>query len=158
MEPVDLDAIDKQLLMLLQTDAKMRTKELAEAVGLSLTPTYERVKRLEREGYIRAYVALLNREKIGRRLMVLCQVSLERHSKKLLHEFSQAIQCFSEVLVCYHIAGNYDFMLKIAVEDMRSYQDFTVNKLATLDNVATVHSAFVLDELKNETVFELGEE
>lgn len=157
MQNPKLDHIDKQLLMLLQSDAKMRTKELAEVVELSVTATYERVRQLEREGYIRAYVALLDREKIGQRLMVLCQVSLERHSKKLLHEFSESIQCFSEVLECYHIAGSYDFLLKIAVKDMRSYQDFTVNKLATLDNVRTVHSAFVLDEMKNETVFELGE-
>lgn len=156
MENPDLDPIDQQLLMLLQADAKMRTKELAEAVGLSLTATYERVRRLEREGFIRAYVALLDREKIGRRLLVLCQVSLERHSKKLLREFSDAIQRFSEVLECYHIAGNYDFLLKIAVADMRSYQNFTVNKLATLDNVGTVHSAFVLDELKYETILEMG--
>lgn len=155
MSQDSLDALDKALLRLLQKDGKMRTKELAEAIGLSLTPTYERVKRLEREGYIQGYVAVLNRHKIDRQLLVMCQVSLKQHSQALLQDFQTSIQGFSEVLACYHIAGNYDFLLKIAVSHMQSYQHFTVNKLATLDNVATVHSAFVLDEFKNETAYRL---
>jgi len=150
-----LDATDKKLLTLLQNDAKLTTKQLAHHLGLTLTPVFERIKRLEKQGAISKYVAILDKEKIGRKLIAFCNVSIKEHSREFIHNFESQIVNFPEVMECYHIAGMYDYTLKINTRDMDSYHDFIYNKLATIDNIGNVRSSFVMNELKNSTAHQL---
>ncbi len=152
---IKLDATDKKLLTLLQNDAKLTTKQLAHHLGLTLTPVFERIKRLEKQGAISKYVAILNKEKIGRKLIAFCNVSIKEHSREFIHNFESQIIDFPEVMECYHIAGMYDYMLKINTRDMDSYHDFIYNKLATIENIGNVRSSFVMNELKNSTAHQL---
>lgn len=146
-----LDATDRRILQLLQQNCSLTHKEIAAETGLSTTPVYERIKRLEREGYISRYVALLNPVKVGRSLTIFCSVSLKEHAKSLLEKFVAEVLRFEEVTECYHIAGNYDYLLKVAVKDMDAYQNFIVNKLAALNNVAHAQSSFVMTTEKHST-------
>lgn len=150
---MQLDATDLKILALLQRDAKLTTKEVADKVGKSTTPVYERIKRLEQEGYIRQYVAMLNGRKIGRGLMAFTTVQLKQHEHIMLKDFEKEIVAFDEVMECYHMTGTDDYMLKVAVQDMDQYQNFIVNKLAKLTNIATVHSSFVMTEIKHQTAY-----
>jgi len=152
---IKLDDTDRKLLMLLQEDAKLTTKQLAYHLGLTVTPVFERIKRLEKQGVIDKYVAILNKEKIGRKLIAFCNVSIKEHSREYIHHFETQITKFPEVMECYHIAGMYDYMLKITTENMDSYHDFIYNKLATIDNIGNVRSSFVMNELKNSTVHQI---
>lgn len=146
-----LDKIDKGILEILQKDAKCRHKEIANQLGLSTTPIYERVKRLEREGYITGYVALVNPEKVGKKLTVFCSVTLDQHIKEKLEEFVDKVNSFPEVMECYHVTGKYDYMLKVLVADIRDYQHFLINSLSAIDNLAHVVSSFVIGPVKHET-------
>ncbi|WP_291910695.1 Lrp/AsnC family transcriptional regulator [Chitinophaga sp. CB10] len=150
-----LDHTDKRILTLLQKDAKLNTKEIAHRIGLSVTPTYERLKKIEKLGIIRNYVTLLDPEKVGKTLMAYCNVSLQLHSLPLLRKFEAAVMKLDEVMECFHLAGNYDYLLKVVVDDMKSYQHFITQKLATIENIAQVHSSFVMTEIKHTTAFEL---
>ncbi|RFS19179.1 Lrp/AsnC family transcriptional regulator [Chitinophaga silvatica] len=150
-----LDAIDMKILQALQEDARLNTKEIAHRIGLSVTPTYERLKKIERTGVIKNYVTLLDGEKIGKTLTVFCSVTLQLHSQRLIKQFETAIKKMEEVMECYHLAGTYDYMLKIVVDDMRSYQFFLTNKLAAVENIAQVHSSFVMTPVKQTTAFQL---
>jgi|1048.fasta_scaffold15978_2 DNA-binding Lrp family transcriptional regulator len=148
---VHLDELDRKLLELVQTDAKMTIKELAEQLHLSTTPVFERVKRLEKEGYIDRYVAVLNRKKVGLGLLVMCDVSLKEHNRDYIQQFESAVKQLKEVMECYHIAGAFDYLLKVVVTDMDAYQQFVKEKLATLDNIGRVQSYFVMTEVKSST-------
>jgi DNA-binding Lrp family transcriptional regulator len=150
-----LDSIDKHILMALQANARLNAKELAQIVGLSVTPTYERLKKLDKLNLIAGYVTLLKPDAIDRSLMVWCNVSLRLHSLPLLRAFEQAVEEIDEVMECYHIAGNYDYLLKVAVKDMNAYQHFITVKLASLDNIANVQSSFVMTPVKHKTVYSL---
>jgi len=152
---IKIDETDKKLLMLLQKDAKLTTKQLAYHLGLTVTPVFERIKRLEKQGVIDRYVAILNKEKIGRKMIAFCNVSIKEHSREYIHHFEMQITKFPEVMECYHIAGMYDYMLKVTTENMDSYHDFIYNKLATIDNIGNVRSSFVMNELKNSTSYQL---
>ena len=143
-----LDRIDTQILELLQEDAKLTTQELANRLNLTKTPVFERVKKLEREGYITGYTARLNREKLGLDLMVFCNVTLDAHQLKFLEKFESDVQGLPEVVACYHTGGTYDYLLQVLVPDMNAYYDFVTNKLARLANIHNVQSAFVLKEVK----------
>ncbi len=151
-----LDKLDKNILHLLQTDSSLNTKQIADEVGLSVTPTYERIKRMERTGVIEKYVALLNKEKVGKNLVVYCNVSLQVHSKPLLKKFETAISKFDEVMECYHTAGTFDYLLKVASNDMNHYQDFITNKLAATENIGHVQSSFVMTEVKHKTEYKIS--
>lgn len=146
-----LDKLDKHILKLLQKDCSLNTKQIADRVGLSVTPTYERIKRLEKGGVIESYVAVLNKEKVGKPLMVFCNVSLQLHSKPLLKKFEQTIIRFDEVMECYHMAGAFDYLLKVLAKDMNEYQNFITNKLAALENISNVQSSFVMTEVRYKT-------
>lgn len=148
-----LDKIDKHILQLLQEDGTLNTKQVADEIGLSVTPTFERIRRMEKRGVIEKYVALLNKEKVGKGLTVFCTVSLQLHSKPLLKRFEQAMSKFDEVMECYHTAGTYDYLLKVVSNDMASYQDFITNKLAATENIAHVQSSFVMTEVKHKTAY-----
>lgn len=146
-----LDLTDQKILELLQENALLTTKELSAELNLSYTPVYERVRRLEREGIIKKYVALIDREKIGKNLIAFCNVSLKEHSRANGEKFVKAVLSFEEVTECYNISGGYDFMLKVVVNDMPKYQQFLMEKLGTLDSIGNTHSIFVMSEIKNNT-------
>jgi Lrp/AsnC family transcriptional regulator, leucine-responsive regulatory protein len=145
-----MDDIDRKIIKLLQIDAKQNTKEIAKKVGLTVSPTYERIKKLEELGIIKKYIAIIDNEKIGQNILVYCQISLTMHSRKLIDNFIAAINSYDEVLVCQHVSGNYDFLLKIGVEDMNVYQKFVIEKLSIIDGISNVQSLFVMNEIKNQ--------
>jgi len=153
MTPLDL--IDKKILTLLQENSKINIKELALKIGLTQTPVYERIKRLEKSGIIQNYIAVLNKEKVGLNVEVFCQVTLLVHSKELINKFEAAINKMDEVIECFHVAGNYDYLLKIIVKDMKNYQNFLKNKLSVLASVGNVQSTFVMTSTKNNTILPL---
>ena len=143
-----LDATDRTLLRLLQANDRLTHKELAAATHLTVTPVYERVKRLEKEGYIQGYTARVDRHKLGLGLMVFCTVRLVQHRLDMVKQFEHAVIELPEVVACYHLTGNFDYLLQVVTTDMTAYQDFLVNRLATIPDIGQVHSAFVLTEAK----------
>ncbi len=147
----NLDKIDLQILKQLQENSNINIKELAGKLFLTATPVYERIKRLEREGYIMKYVALLDKEKMNRGMIVFCNVRLKEHAKNVGANFVKDIVALPEIIECYNIAGDYDFMLKILVANMSSYQDFVMNKLSTIENIGNTQSVFVMGEIKHST-------
>jgi DNA-binding Lrp family transcriptional regulator len=152
---VNLDLTDKKILNLLQQNSKVNIKEIALKIGLTQTPTYERIKRLEKDGVIKSYIAVLDKKKVGYTIEVFCQVTLLVHSKDMITRFENAINKIDEVMECFHVAGNYDYLLKIIVKDMNSYQAFLKNKLSVLDSVANVQSTFVMSSTKDSIGFML---
>ena len=151
----ELDESDIRILQLLQYDARLTNKEIADKIGKTVTPVYERIKWLEELGYIRQYVAVLDKNKIGKQLIAFTNVQLKEHSHSMLKSFEKDIVNFGEVMECYHMTGLYDYLLKIAVKDMNEYQEFIVNKLAKLLNIGTVQSSFMMTEVKYGTAYTL---
>lgn len=143
-----LDNTDLKILRALQANAKLTTKELADMVNLSPTPVFERQKRLEREGYIKRYSAILNAEKLGNGILVFCNIVLKQHGKKYGHQFMSAVAGIQEVTECYNTSGDYDFMMKVYVKDMKHYQDFVLNTLGEIECIGSLHSVFVIGEVK----------
>ncbi|MCC7400594.1 MAG: Lrp/AsnC family transcriptional regulator [Chitinophagaceae bacterium] len=154
MNPLDLT--DTRILMLLQNDARLTNKEIADKLGKTITPIYERIRRLEQQGYIQRYVAVLDRNKIDKGLVAFTNVQLKEHSHPMLKAFEKDIVKFGEVMECYHMTGVYDYLLKIVVKDINEYQNFIVNKLAKLSNIGTVQSGFVMTEIKFETAYPIS--
>lgn len=148
-----LDSIDKKLLLLLQANAKMTTKELSLKLNLSVTAVYERIKKLEREGIISKYVALLNKHKIAKGFVVFCHIKLVQHTKEFLDKFEAEVVALDEVLECFHVSGDYDYILKVCVENMEAYREFMVTKLTTLHHIGSTHSTFMISDVKNTTAF-----
>lgn len=149
----NLDAVDVRILALLQEDSSLSVKEIATKVGLSTSPTYERINRLQREGFILRYVALLDREKIGKGLVVYCNITLKEQSKATLRNFEKAASSLKEIMEVTCLSGNYDYLLKVVTTDMRSYHDFVIEKLSTIENIANVQSSFVMEEIKRDTAY-----
>jgi Lrp/AsnC family leucine-responsive transcriptional regulator len=150
-----MDTIDKKLLGLLQEDTKKTTKELSMVLNLSVTAVYERIKKLEREGIIRKYVALLDRTKIEKAFVVFCHVKLIQHTKEVIHTFESEVVLLKEVSECFHVSGDYDYILKIVVKDMESYREFMVTKLTTLQHISSTHSTFMIEEVKSTTAYSI---
>ncbi len=148
------DQTDKDIIKFLQEDAKLTTKELASRLNLSPTPVYERIRKLENDGVIKKYVALIDREKIGLDLMVLCNIRLKEHAKEAGAKFVTSIVSMPEVVECLNISGDYDFLIKVVVSDMREYQSFIMNKLASLDNIGSTQSIFVMGEIKSQSAYD----
>lgn len=145
----DLDKMDIAILQLLQKNARMTVKEMSEKIHLSTTPIHERIKRLEQSGVIKQYAALLNHTKVRKGLMVICYISLKQHSKNAGVSFIKSIQAMPEIVECFNISGEFDFMLKIVAEDMNAYYDFHVNKLGQLENLGHQQSTFVMGVIKD---------
>jgi DNA-binding Lrp family transcriptional regulator len=143
-----IDKIDGNILKIIQKNAKASAKEIAFKVGLSTTPVYERIKRMEKEGIITHYSAILNKEKIGLGLTVFCQVSLQTHTKSLIEKFEIAVKNMEEVQDVYHVAGDFDYLLKVVLKDNRQYHDFVIDKLSNLNIISNVQSNFVLNKPK----------
>ncbi|SES22408.1 Lrp/AsnC family transcriptional regulator [Pedobacter rhizosphaerae] len=149
----EIDNVDLGILRLLQKDASLTNKELSFKLNKSIATIHERIRRLKEQGYIKKIVAILDRKKIDRNLISFSQVLLNDHTQKTLNEFEEQVTKFPEVMECLQMTGAYDFILRIATKDMESYHDFYRNKLATLANITTVQSFFVLSEPKSETAY-----
>jgi DNA-binding Lrp family transcriptional regulator len=143
-----LDQKDLAILKLLQQNARITVKEISDKVHLSTTPVHERIKRMEEAGVIKQYATLVDHSKVKKGLMVICYVSLKQHSKTVGAKFIRAIQEMNEVIECYNISGEFDFMLKVVVENMDAYYDFHVNKLSEVENIGNVQSVFVMGVIK----------
>ena len=149
MSETVLDNIDLQILRALQEKARLTTKELAAQVHLSTTPVFERLKRLERGGYILKYAAVLDAEKLGRGFTVFCSVKLKQMSRSVARNFISVIKDIPQVAECYNISGEYDYLLKIQAPDMKYYNEFIINVLGSIDSIGSILSSFVMDEIKN---------
>jgi len=152
---MNLDATDKKLLGLLQSDSTLTTKALSVKLGLSATAVYERIRKLEREGVISKYVALLDRKGVGKNFVVFCHIRLLQHSREFLTRFEHEVVRLDEVLECFHVSGDYDYILKVCVSDMEEYRQFMVTKLTTLQHIGNTQSSFMIAEVKNTTAFSL---
>lgn len=145
----ELDKTDLLLLKILGNNSNYTIKELAKQVNLSPTPVLQRIRRLENDGYIRKYIALLNPEKFSQGFIVFCNIKLKQHDREIGKRFVEDIMKIDEVVECFNISGDYDFILKVFVKDMKHYQDFVLNKLGTVESIGSTHSTFVMAEIKN---------
>ena len=146
-----LDNIDKKIINTLQIDSKITTKKIATDLNLSVTAIYERIKKLEKKGVIEKYIAIINKEKVNRDFVILVMVKLVQHHHNYIEKFEKEILQFTEILECYNISGDYDYMLKVAVENMKSYRNFINHKLTTLDHISSTQSNFIIAEVRNST-------
>ncbi len=144
-----LDQVDLQILRTLQENARLTTKELAARVSLSSTPVFERLKRLENNGYIKKYIAVLDAEKLNQGFIVFCNVKLSRLNRDIAAEFVEMIRSIPEVTECYNISGHFDYLLKIHAPNMKYYQEFILNVLGTIESLGSLESTFVMDEVKH---------
>ena len=145
----DLDNIDITILRTLQKNSRLTTKELAAKIHLSTSPAFERQKRLEREGYIKGYMAVIDAEKVGNGILVLCNIRLKQHTEDLIQQFMDAVKNIDEITECFNTSGDYDFLIKVYAKDMKDYQQFMQHTLGRIECVGSLHSVFVIDETKN---------
>ena len=145
----NLDNIDITILRTLQKNSRLTTKELAAKIHLSTSPTFERQKRLEREGYIKGYMAVIDAEKVGNGILVLCNIRLKQHTEDLIQQFMDAVRNIDEITECFNTSGDYDFLIKVYAKDMKDYQQFMQHTLGRIECVGSLHSVFVIDETKN---------
>ncbi|MBU3010503.1 Lrp/AsnC family transcriptional regulator [Polaribacter vadi] len=150
-----MDSTDKKLINLLQNDGKQTTKQLSLQLNLSVTAVYERIKKLEKEKVIEKYVAIINRNKIEKSFLVFCHVKLIQHSREYVTTFEREISKLEEVSECFHVSGDYDYILKIYVKDMDTYRNFMVSKLTAIKYIGSTHSTFTIKEVKNTTSINL---
>jgi Lrp/AsnC family leucine-responsive transcriptional regulator len=150
-----LDSTDKKLINLLQNDSKQTTKQLSLQLNLSVTAIYERIKKLENQKVINKYVAIINKNKIEKSFLVFCHVKLIQHSKEYVTTFEREILKLEEVSECFHVSGDYDYILKIYVKDMDEYRNFMVTKLTAIKHIGSTHSTFAIEEIKNTTAINL---
>ena len=155
---VHLDHIDRHILKTLQEDSRTTIKEMAATLNLSTTPIFERMKRLERNGVIQKQVALVNPEALNLDKLVFVSSSISEHRKEALDEFINQIVQFPEVLECHHVTGQSDFLLKVILKDLKSYNTFLLTKISTVSNIAKVESSFSLSTGKYTTALPLVEE
>ncbi|MGY3791315.1 Lrp/AsnC family transcriptional regulator [uncultured Aquimarina sp.] len=148
-----LDQIDLTILRILQKDSKKTAKEIASILNLTPSPVYERVRRLEKQGFIKKYVAILDKKLIDRSITTICQVSMRYHNEAFIEKFEEQIQNLDEVQECYHMAGQVDFVLKIHTKSLEEYHDFVKSKLSKIENIGVLNSTFVLKEIKHSSEF-----
>ena len=145
------DAIDRQLITLLQIDSKQTNKALSTKLNLSVTAVYERIKKLENQQVIKKYVAIINKQKIAKSFLVFCHIKLIQHSKEYVTTFEREVLKLEEVSECFHVSGDYDYILKIYVKDMDEYRNFMVTKLTAIKYIGSTHSIFTIEQVKNTT-------
>lgn len=145
----DLDKTDIEILRILQKNSRLTAKELAAKVHLSHSPAFERQKRLEREGYIKGYMAVVDAGMVGNGILVLCNIRLKQHTEELIQQFMDAVQDIEEITECFNTSGDYDFLIKVYAKDMKDYQQFMQHTLGRMECVGSLHSVFVIDETKN---------
>lgn len=147
-----LDEIDRKILRLLQENSRQTVKELAAEVNLSATPTFERQKRLERDGVIKRYSAVVDYQKLGNSVIVLCNIRLKQHTHDLIQQFMDTVQNIEQITECYNTTGDFDFQIKVYARDMQAYQNFMLNTLGNIDCIGSLHSVIVIGEIKNSHV------
>lgn len=152
---IPLDQTDKTLLNLLQQNCKQTTKALSNQLNLSVTAVYERIKKLEQHNIIKDYVALLNKEVINKGFVAFCHVKLTQHTQERVTKFESEVKNLEEVLECYHISGDYDYILKVLVADMEEFRTFMVEKLTKINHIGSTHSMFMISEIKHSTAIEI---
>lgn len=145
-----IDDKDREILLALQNNARLTNKELAAKVHLSTTPVYERVKRLERDGVIKQYATILDETKLNKGFAVFCSVKLRTLNSDRATQFSEMVKKLPEVTECYNISGSFDYMLRVQSPDMHHYQQFLLNVLGQHDNIASIESTFIMEEIKHE--------
>lgn len=150
----NIDPTDKRILQMLQENADFTNKEIASRLGMSVTPIFERIRKLKTNGTIQRVIAIVDKKALGKTLTAYCNVSLKEHAKDFLEKFEREVAELSEVQECYHIAGHYDYMLKVNTRDIENYQLFITKKLAGLENIGNVKSSFVMKEIKHSYVIE----
>ncbi len=151
MSFLKFDTIDKKIIGILQQEGRIANNELAKRIGLTTTPTLERVRRLEREGIIEGYSAKINKEAVGRGLTAFVKVTLSVHQLNLLEEFTSAVKEIPEILACYHTTGDGDFLLHVVAKDTNDYEQLMRNKLTTLPDVERLYTSIVLNTFKDQS-------
>jgi Lrp/AsnC family leucine-responsive transcriptional regulator len=151
MAKVPLDPIDQKILMILQEQGRITNAELADEVGLTPSPCFRRVKHLEEVGVIRGYVALLDSEKVGRDMHAFVEVSLDKQTKNGVDLFNEEIRKLPEVLECYLMAGDYDYLLRVAVEDLMAFHRFLMEHLTRIRGVTNIKSRITIKQIKSTT-------
>ena len=149
------DRIDRRILRELQTDGRLSFVDLADRVGLSTSPCLERVRRLERDGYIRGYTALLAADKLGAGLLVFVEISLNYTSGKVFDEFREAVGRWPQILECHLVSGDFDYLLKVRIADMASYREFLGEILQTLPGVRDSRTLVAMETVKESTVLDI---
>ena len=149
---IELDAIDKQILEILQQDARISHRSLANKIGLTASPTIERVKRLEREGVIRGYRAIIDKPLVDQGLSIFVKVTLSVHQMSLLDEFTRTIDSIPNILACYHTTGQGDFLLQVVARDMSDYERLLREQLTTLPDIERLETTMVLRTMKEDGV------
>ncbi|SEP79876.1 Lrp/AsnC family transcriptional regulator [Neolewinella agarilytica] len=144
-----LDETDLTILRILQEDSKKSAKEIAARLNLTASPVYERIKRLEKQGFIKKYVVILDKKRFDLPVTAFCQVSMRYHDKTFIEQFEEQIQALEEVQECYHMAGKVDFILKINSQSLEDYHNFIKYKLSKIENIGELNSSFVLKDIKH---------
>lgn len=150
-----LDDKDLKILDILQRDSTLSVKDIGEQIGLSFTPTYERIKSMERRGIIKKYVALVDRVQIGLDIVVYCYITLKEQSKEALMDFERIAIAIPEIQELISLSGTYDYVMKIVSTDIGTYNNFVVNVVSNIPNIGQYHSSIVLNEVKKETAFKV---
>ncbi|WP_179008851.1 Lrp/AsnC family transcriptional regulator [Winogradskyella forsetii] len=153
---VQLDKIDARILEILQENSNRTTKSIAAELGMTTSPIFERIKKLEKEGYIEKYVAVLNTKKIGLKLTVFIGITLQGHTRSYLEKFVKEINNFPEVIECHRVSGNFDYLLKLVVEDIEAYETFIISKLTLLPYLGNVQSLIALSTSKETNAIDLS--
>ena len=149
-ESYTLDSKDMEILKALQHNARLSNKELSAKVHLSTTPTYERVKRLEKLGFIKEYATILDEAKLNKGFAVFCSIKLRRINSEYANAFTDMIKKVPEVTECYNISGSFDYLLRVQVPDMRSYQKLLLEVVGRHENIDSMESTFVMEEIKHD--------
>ncbi len=150
-----LDEIDKKLLNILQLNSRITIRELSDKLHLSTTPIHERIKKLEKSGYIKQYLTLVDPKLLGKKLIVYVSASLNDHTKEAIDAFEKEMEKLDEVMECYYISGNSDFLIKVHCNDMDDFHNFITYKFSTIKNITQFYSSFVMAESKVKRHFKL---
>jgi len=154
--PSTLDKIDTQILTILQKNSNRTTKSIANELGMTTSPIFERIKKLEKQGYIKKYVAVLNNKKIGLKQTVFIGITLQGHTRSYLEKFVKEINNFPEIIECHRVSGNFDYLLKLVVEDIEAYERFIISKLTLLPYLGNVQSLITLSTGKETNEIDLS--
>lgn len=145
---IKLDEIDLKLIDELQLDGKQSIKQLAQKVNLSITPTHERIKKIEASGVIEKYVAVVNPVLLGKSLMVYCHVTLVKHQESYFKEFEDYMNKLDEIVEVVYLTGTYDYLLKVALKDIADFENFIMSKISRLEIISNIQSSFVIKQIK----------
>jgi len=154
---ISLDEVDRKLLDILQKDGSLSNVELARRIQLSPPATHARVRRLEEFGIIRQYVTLLDRENLGYDMLCFVHISLQLHQPQQVESVRAAIREMPEVLECYHVTGEYDYLLKVVIRNRKDLERFVVERLTPVPGIARIHTSLVLTEVKSTTAVPLAD-